>query len=95
MSTSGALIDVRTIPPRERHARILSAFDGLAAGQHLEIVNDHDPRPLRDHFALMHGDEGFSWNYLEQGPVTWRVAIARQAAPRSSSPCCGACGGGA
>jgi|AntDeeMetagen134_2_1112570.scaffolds.fasta_scaffold00196_8 uncharacterized protein (DUF2249 family) len=39
-------IDVREIPPNERHDRIHATFEGLDAGETLTIINDHDPKPL-------------------------------------------------
>ena len=36
--------------PRERHPTILSTFDALQPGEALELVNDHDPKPLRYQF---------------------------------------------
>lgn len=39
-------IDLREIPPPERHPLIHDAFDDLAPGETLEIVNDHEPKPL-------------------------------------------------
>ncbi|WP_119155331.1 DUF2249 domain-containing protein [Caldimonas tepidiphila] len=87
-----ATVDVRDIPPRERHPRIFSTFRGLAAGQAMELVNDHDPRPLYHQFqAEMPGR--FAWDYLEAGPDTWRVAITRVADPQAQGSCCGCCGG--
>lgn len=86
-------IDVREIEPRQRHPLIFSRFGELATGEALEVVSDHDPQPLHRQFELLAPDE-FSWEYLEEGPVTWRVAIARANAPRASG-CCGGCGGGA
>lgn len=44
MSTT--TLDVRDLPPAERHPRIHEAFDRLAPGEALVIVNDHDPKPL-------------------------------------------------
>lgn len=41
------VIDVRTIPPISRHATIFAMIDALEPGEALEIVNDHDPVPLR------------------------------------------------
>ena len=71
MSTT---VDVRSIVPRERHPLIFSTFDGLKAGDTMELVNDHDPKPLFYQLqAERHGQ--FSWDYLEQGPETWRFAI--------------------
>lgn len=94
MTQTASRIDVRTIAPRERHPLILSTFDALATGQAMELVNDHDPRPLFYQFsAQMPGQ--FAWDYLEQGPDTWRVAITRTKArdPHSEGKCCGSCGG--
>ena len=39
-------LDVREIPPNERHDRIHDAFADLDPGESLTIVNDHDPKPL-------------------------------------------------
>ena len=76
MSPATPLIDVRTIAPRERHPLIFSTFDALQPGQALELVNDHDPKPLYYQFnAELPGQ--FEWTYLERGPETWRVAITR------------------
>jgi uncharacterized protein (DUF2249 family) len=43
-------LDLRTIPPRERHPLIFGRFDALATGQALQLVNDHNPQPLRYQF---------------------------------------------
>ncbi|MGH3376380.1 MAG: DUF2249 domain-containing protein [Actinoallomurus sp.] len=70
-------LDVRRLPHGAgRHETILARLDTLRAGGQLVIVNDHDPRPL--HFQLDAAwPEVFTWNYLENGPQVWRVAIAR------------------
>lgn len=39
-------LDVRDVPPRDRHPTIHEAFDGLDSGESLTLVNDHDPNPL-------------------------------------------------
>jgi uncharacterized protein (DUF2249 family) len=44
------VLDLRTIPPRERHPLIFGRFDALATGQALQLVNDHNPQPLRYQF---------------------------------------------
>ena len=96
MTMTATRIDVRTIAPRDRHPLIFSTFSGLAAGQALELVNDHDPRPLYYQFnAQMPGQ--FTWDYLENGPDLWRVAITRTqdgpTADGAGSCCGGGCGG--
>ena len=87
-----ALVDVRGIAPRERHPLIFSTFRNLAAGDVMELVNDHDPKPLYYQFQVeMPGK--FSWDYLETGPQAWRVRITRLASTHADGQCCGICGG--
>lgn len=83
------VVDVRPVAPRDRHPLIFSTFDGLEAGDAMELVNDHDPQPLfRQFLAERHGQ--FSWDVVERGPDTWRVRIAR-----TGRDCCGHCACGA
>ncbi len=92
-TTTPNLLDLRRIPPRDRHPMIFSTFGKLAAGEALELVNDHDPRPLHTQFQdLLPGQ--FAWNYLESGPELWRIAIRKttDAAPSVERACCGSCG---
>ena len=39
-------LDVRDIPPAERHPRIHDAFADLESGDALTLINDHEPKPL-------------------------------------------------
>jgi uncharacterized protein (DUF2249 family) len=39
-------LDVREIPPPKRHPKIHEEFEALDSGEVLEIVNDHEPKPL-------------------------------------------------
>jgi uncharacterized protein (DUF2249 family) len=69
-------LDVRQIPPPQRHPMIFQTFDDLASGQSFILVNDHDPKAL--YYQFLHEREGkFSWQYLEEGPEIWRVQIGR------------------
>lgn len=70
-------LDVRVIPPRDKHPTIFRTFDGLKTGQAMVIINDHDPRPLRYQF-MAERPEAFEWHYQEEGPTTWRVRIDRK-----------------
>lgn len=72
------VIDVRTIAPRERHPLIFSTFDDLAKGETFQLVNDHDPVPLKYQFEAEMNDQ-FAWQYLENGPEVWRVNISKTA----------------
>jgi uncharacterized protein (DUF2249 family) len=75
-SSAGRELDVRVLPPREKHPAIFARFDSLEQGDSFVLVNDHDPVPLRYQFAAERPG-GFTWDYLEQGPDIWRVRIAR------------------
>ena len=70
-------LDVRVIPPREKHPTIFQTFDALEPGTSFVLVNDHDPFPLRYQFEGMRAGES-GWEYLEQGPQVWRVQISKQ-----------------
>ena len=72
-------LDVRVIPPREKHPTIFQTFLALAPGESFVLVNDHDPKPLRYQFEFQYPGQ-FGWEYLEQGPTVWRVRISRQGA---------------
>lgn len=71
-------LDVRVIPPREKHPTIFQTFNALGPGESFVLLNDHDPRPLRYQFEAEHSGQ-FGWAYLEQGPDIWRVQISRVA----------------
>lgn len=73
-----ATVDVRAIPPRERHPLIFATFDRLAPGQSFQLVNDHDPKPLYYQFMAEH-QGAVGWEYLERGPEVWQVRISRLA----------------
>lgn len=75
---AGALpvLDVRLLPPREKHPTIFSTFDALQPGGAFVLLNDHDPVPLR-YQLLAERPDAFGWTYLEQGPETWRVELRR------------------
>ncbi len=72
-------IDVRTIVPRERHPLIFQTFDELEVGQAFELINDHDPKPLYYQFQAERPG-ALAWEYLEEGPDTWRVRVGKVAA---------------
>jgi len=55
---------------------IFGTFESLAPGDSFELVNDHDPKPLFYQFQAERTGQ-FEWEYLEQGPQTWRVKISK------------------
>jgi uncharacterized protein (DUF2249 family) len=68
------VINVRDIEPRHRHGVISRLFDHLDAESSLQLVVDHDPRPLRYQLEARDGAQ-CEWSYLEQGPDVWRVRL--------------------
>jgi uncharacterized protein (DUF2249 family) len=82
MSSSPAAvqtIDIRELGPCvERKAHVLKAFDALAAGDALQVVNDHLPNGLRRHFDELRAGV-FDWTLLEAGPAVFRVEIRKHA----------------
>lgn len=70
-------LDVRSIPPWERHPKIFELFDGMAPGDTLVLTNDHDPRPLRYQF-MMEREGQFEWDSAEKGPREWVATIKKK-----------------
>ncbi|MEO8392655.1 MAG: DUF2249 domain-containing protein [Chloroflexota bacterium] len=70
-------IDVRMLPPAQRHPLIFQTFEALKSGEAFQLVNDHDPKPLYYQFKFEREGQ-FTWDYVEAGPVVWRVRIAKQ-----------------
>jgi uncharacterized protein (DUF2249 family) len=76
--TEQTIIDVREVPPPQRHPQIFSTFENLAPGEAFILVNDHDPKPLYYQFKFEREGQ-FTWEYLEEGPMDWRVRIGKTA----------------
>jgi uncharacterized protein (DUF2249 family) len=72
-----AVVIAPNYPPREKHPVIFSTFDSLKSGEFMQLINDHDPKPLHYQFMVERADQ-FTWEYLEQGPDVWKVAIGKK-----------------
>ena len=73
-------LDLREIPPPQRHPLIFQKFDALAIGDSLRLINDHDPVPLnRQIYSMRQGQA--SWEYIQRGPEIFRIRIRRIALP--------------
>ncbi|HBQ59058.1 MAG TPA: hemerythrin [Balneolaceae bacterium] len=79
MSDTEQELDVRIIPPPQKHPTIFKTFENLEKDEAFILVNDHDPKPLRYQMSAMLGDEVFDWEYLEEGPEVWKVRIGKTA----------------
>ncbi len=71
------ILDVTVLQPKDKHPTIFVRFDELLGGESLTIHNDHDPKPL--YYQLL-GERGniFTWEYLEEGPDSWKVRITKR-----------------
>ena len=71
-----SILDVRVIPPFQKHPTIFGRYEALRAGESFTLVNDHDPKPLYYQFEAEENGR-FSWDYVEEGPEVWRVRIGK------------------
>lgn len=70
-------LDIRPVPPMHRFDRIMSAYEALPPGHALHLTVDHDPKCMYYTLRATRGDDSFSFEYLEDGPDTWRVLVTR------------------
>jgi uncharacterized protein (DUF2249 family) len=71
-------LDVRDLPPAQRHEQIFDAYDELETGTGFVLVNDHDPKPLYHQFEAEAGP-AFRWEYRKRDAGEFRVLIAKAA----------------
>jgi uncharacterized protein (DUF2249 family) len=82
MRESARELDVRQLPPPQRHSEIFRTFNALEPGEAFVLVNDHEPRPLLHQFQVEHPGD-FEWSLLEAGPGRVRIEIRRRAGETS------------
>jgi uncharacterized protein (DUF2249 family) len=76
MNVKMKTLDLRPLPPRERHTKIFETWNSLESGETMKIINDHDPKPLRYQFEAEQSGK-FEWEYEQEGPADWIVNIKR------------------
>jgi uncharacterized protein (DUF2249 family)/hemerythrin-like domain-containing protein len=69
-------LDLRSLPPFQRHDLIMQKWAELTPGRTLRIINDHDPKPLRYQFEAEFPGK-FTWVYASSGPEAWEVNISK------------------
>jgi uncharacterized protein (DUF2249 family) len=79
------ILDIRELNHSVRPSTVFRTFDALAVGDYFELVNDHDPMGLARFFEAMRPGT-FRWDYLESGPMVWRVRISRTAPKNAEEP---------
>lgn len=76
--TTEKTLDVRPVEPRNRFETIMGAYHELNPGESFELIVDHDPKCMYYTLLADYGPDAFDFDYLEQGPETWRVAVERR-----------------
>ncbi|MGE0524074.1 MAG: DUF2249 domain-containing protein [Variibacter sp.] len=76
-ASSERIINVTDIDPRHRHMIIEQLFEHLTSEASLQLIVDHDPRPLRFRLEARYGAR-CRWIYLEEGSDTWRVRLQQK-----------------
>ena len=71
-------LDVRPLRKPDKHPAIFQAYAAVPPGESLVVVNDHDPRHLRDEFEVEHPG-GYAWDYLARDRGAWRIRITKLA----------------
>ena len=72
-------LDVRPVEPKHRFDTIMGAYESLAIEGELELTVDHDPQCMYYTLQAERGDDAFTFEYLENGPETWRVRVRKLA----------------
>ncbi|MEZ4411362.1 MAG: DUF2249 domain-containing protein [Gemmatimonadales bacterium] len=71
-------LDIRPVEPKDRFDRIMTAYEALAEGATLDLTVDHDPKCMYYALKATRGDDAFAFDYLENGPETWRVRVQKR-----------------
>lgn len=73
-----AVLDVRGMRKPDKHPTIFRTYAELPVGGAFVLVNDHDPKHLRDEFEAEYG-AGYGWEYLNRQMRDWRIRISKTA----------------
>jgi uncharacterized protein (DUF2249 family) len=86
------IFDGRSIPCSAKHGLIIQKWLDLSVGDYFVLVNDHDPKRLRENFSS-EWPGAFDWRYLQQGPEEFRVKITKLKAIAPVDEVVECCGG--
>ena len=72
-------LDIRELPPSDRHPKIHDAFADLDSGETLEIVNDHEPKPLFYEFqAEVEAFDAEAYEVEKRGPTEFVARLPKK-----------------
>ena len=78
MSEFSGRVDIREISPhQDKYPTVSNTFQSLKIGEKMELVNDHDLRPIFEYKFPLDFPNQYEWTYLEEGPEVWRVAVTK------------------
>jgi len=72
-------LDLRDVPPPERHPKIHENFESLDSGEALTIINDHEPKPL--YYEMEAEVEDFdadSYEVEQEGPQKFVAKLPKK-----------------
>lgn len=69
-------LDVRPLRKPDKHPTIFAAYNDLGVGDSFVLVNNHDPKHLRDEFDTEHPGS-YGWEYVQSGPEVWKIRISK------------------
>lgn len=70
-------LDVRSVEPKHRFDKIMGAWGALNTGDVLYLTVDHDPQCMYYTLKEDFGEESFSFDYLQSGPIDWEVKVTK------------------
>ncbi len=71
-------LDVRTLRKPDKHPTIFAAYEALPVDGSFVLINDHDPKHLREEFEVDHAGS-YRWEYLNTEVRDWRIQITKLA----------------
>jgi regulator of cell morphogenesis and NO signaling len=80
MEAQVTLLDVVPVAPKDRFESIMSAWQALLPEGVLELNVDHDPSCMYYTLRATQGEDAFTFEYIERGPLFWRVRVTKRAA---------------
>jgi uncharacterized protein (DUF2249 family) len=75
-TTTPEELDVRPLAKPDKHPTIFAGYAELPVGGSFVLVNDHDPKHLREEFEAEHPGS-YGWEYLSTEPRDWRIKITK------------------
>ncbi|WP_327102926.1 DUF2249 domain-containing protein [Nonomuraea glycinis] len=71
-------LDVRPLRKPDKHPTIFATYQALPVDGSFVLVNDHDPKHLREEFEADHAGS-YRWEYLNTEVRDWRIRITKLA----------------